>query len=303
MGKMRSIVKQTADLIRDSSNIGESKHEAKKNGTAKDGIYAFNTATVQRNCWMSFTKYAKEEFGLRDIQKITPEMVREFLNKKAFNDDLSAKSFENECYRVGKFINALDVKRGVDVRELKAELSECKKSIISELRGESAKNRAYFDPRAMIRSIDDEYGKLAAKIQYECGGRISEIAKLDQRNLNGHEGEIILKNTKGGLERIGKLSPETYEKLIEIIDEKGKFRLNVRQYRIELKEAALLCGDEAKGKSTHGFRYNFAQKKYFQFLAEGLVPALAKSEVSRLLGHKRIEITNRYLKLEMLLAS
>lgn len=302
MGKMRSVTKQTADLIRDSTTIGESKHEAKKNGTAKDGIFSFNSLNVHRPTWHRFASFCKEEFGLKDIQKVTPDMLREYLGKRAFNDDLSAKSYENECSRIGKFINALDVKRGVDVRELKAEWAECKK-FIKELRGEALFNRAYLDPKAMIRSIGDESCQLAGKLQFETGARISEISKLDRRNLNENYGEIILKNTKGGLERIGKLSPETYEKLLKIIEEKGQFRLNVRQYRLELREAALLCGDDAKGKSTHGFRYNFAQKKYFQFLAEGFVPELAKSEVSRLLGHKRIEITNRYLKLEMLLAS
>lgn len=301
MGKMRSVTKQTADLIHDSTAIGESKHDAKKIGIAKDGIFSFNSLNVHRPTWHRFTAYCKEEFGLRDIQRITPDMLREYLSKKAFSDDLSAKSYENECSRVGKFINALDVKRGVDVRELKTELAECKK-FISELRGQAAENRAYLDPKAMIRSIDDEYCKLAAKLQYETGARISEIAKLDRRNLTENAGEIILKNTKGGLERIGKMSPETYEKLLEIITEKGQFRLNVRQYRLELKEAALLCGDDAKGKSTHGFRYNFAQRLYFQLLDEGLSPEMAKSRVSNRLGHKRTEITNRYLRLEMLVA-
>ena len=227
-------------------------------------------------------------------------MVREYLSKKAYDDEVSAKTYANICTRIEKFCTALESKRGIVVSELRAEIKECR-AFTEDLRAAAKDNRAYLDPEKTISKIGDPYSRLAAKLQLEGGARISEIAKLDKRNLTENEGKIVLKNTKGGLERTTKVSPETYEELAEIIKERGQYRLDVKKYRAELREAALLTGDDPK-KSTHGFRFNFAQRFYFQLLAEGMSPEMAKSRVSSRLGHKRSEITDRYLSLEMLVA-
>ena len=298
--KIPSIVKQMSDLVKDSMKIGESKHAAKADGSAKEGIFSFNSAVAMKSTWINMGKFCREEFGLRDIRNISPEMVREYLSKKAYEDEISAKSYVNICSRVEKFCTALESKRGVDVSELRAEIKECR-AFTEDLRAASKDNRAYLDPERTINKIEDPYSKLAAKMQIEGGARISEIAKLDKRNLTENEGEIVLKNTKGGLERTTKVSPETYEELLKMIKENGQYRLNVKDYRTELREAAILTGDDPK-KSTHGFRFNFAQRLYFQLIAEGMSPPMARSRVSSRLGHKRSEITDRYLSLEMLVA-
>lgn len=298
--KTPSIVKQMSDIANESMRIGEKKHQAKIDGTAKTGIFSFKTAVAMKSTWSNFGKFCREEFGLRDIQKITPAMVREYLSKKAYDDEVSAKTFVNICSRVEKFCTALESKRGVDVSELRAEIKECR-AFTEDLRSAKNTNRAYLDPEKTISRIEDPKCRLAAKLQFEGGARISEISKLDKRNLTPNEGEIVLRNTKGGLVRTTKVSPETYEELLKIIAEKGQYRLDVKKYRDDLREAALLTGDDPK-KSTHGFRFNFAQRLYFQLIAEGMSPPMAKSRVSSRLGHKRSEITERYLSLEMLVA-
>lgn len=300
MAKTPSIVKQMADLVKNSMKIGESKHVAKADGSAKEGIFSFNSAVAMKSTWVNMGKFCREEFGLRDIRSISPEMVREYLSKKAYDDEVSAKTYANICTRIEKFCTALESKRGIVVSELRAEIKECR-AFTEDLRAAAKDNRAYLDPEKTISKIGDPYSRLAAKLQLEGGARISEIAKLDKRNLTENEGKIVLKNTKGGLERTTKVSPETYEELAEIIKERGQYRLDVKKYRAELREAALLTGDDPK-KSTHGFRFNFAQRFYFQLLAEGMSPEMAKSRVSSRLGHKRSEITDRYLSLEMLVA-
>ena len=300
MAKTPSIAKQMADLVKNSMKIGESKHVAKADGSAKEGIFSFNSAVAMKSTWVNMGKFCREEFGLRDIRSISPEMVREYLSKKAYDDEVSAKTYANICTRIEKFCTALESKRGIVVSELRAEIKECR-AFTEDLRAAAKDNRAYLDPEKTISKIGDPYSRLAAKLQLEGGARISEIAKLDKRNLTENEGKIVLKNTKGGLERTTKVSPETYEELAEIIKERGQYRLDVKKYRAELREAALLTGDDPK-KSTHGFRFNFAQRFYFQLLAEGMSPEMAKSRVSSRLGHKRSEITDRYLSLEMLVA-
>ena len=300
MAKTPSIIKQMSDLVNNSMRIGESKHAAKVDGIAKSGIFSFNSARAMKNTWCNFAKFCRSEFDLRDIQKVTPQMVREYLEKKAYEDEISAKSYANVCSRIEKLNTALEEKRGIDVSELRAELKECR-AFIEDLRAASNANRAYLDPEKTISQIEDPKCRLAAKIQFEGGARISEISKLDKRNLTSNEGEIVLRNTKGGLIRTTKVSPETYEELKKIIEERDQYRLDIKKYRTELREAALRTGDDPK-KSTHGFRFNFAQKLYFALLAEGMSPPMAKSRVSSRLGHKRTEITERYLSLIMLAA-
>lgn len=298
--KTQSVVKQMSDLVNESLRIGEKKHLAKMDGTAKTGIFAFNSARAMKSTWCNFAKFCRSEFDLRDIKNISPQMVREYLEKKAYEDEISAKSFANVCSRIEKLNTALEDKRGIDVSELRAELKKCR-AFTEDLRAATNSNRAYLDPEKTISRIEDPECRLAAKLQLEGGARISEISKLDRRNLTTNEGEIVLRNTKGGLIRTTKVSPETYAELIKIIKEHGQYRLNVKQYRAELREAALHTGDDPK-KSTHGFRFNFAQRLYFQFIAEGMSPPMARSRVSSRLGHKRSEITDRYLSLEMLVA-
>ena len=298
--KTPSIVKQMSDMANESMRIGEKKHQAKMDGTAQSGIFSFKTATAMKSTWCNFGKFCREEFGIKDIKKISPEMIRDYLGKKAYDDEISAKSYTNVCSRLEKFCTALESKRGVDVAEMRAEIKECR-AFTADLRAAPKTNRAYLDPENMIRIIVDPDCRLAAKLQLEGGARISEIAKLDRRNLTPYEGEIVLRNTKGGLVRTTTVSKETYDELIKIIKERGQYRLDVKNYRAELREAAMRSGDDAK-KSTHGFRFNFAQRLYFQLIAEGMSPPMAKSRVSSRLGHKRSEITERYLSLEMLVA-
>ncbi len=57
-------------------------------------------------------------------------------------------------------------------------------------------------------------------------------------------------------------------------------------------EATKVLGIEISG--VHRLRANFAQVKYQEFSAQGEIDREARSKVSKLLGHARIDVTYKY---------
>ena len=64
-------------------------------------------------------------------------------------------------------------------------------------------------------------------------------------------------------------------------------------FRRTVQDATKALGIEING--VHRLRANFAQKKYQDFLAQGMDEREARKCVSVLLGHARIDVTYKYI--------
>jgi len=181
------------------------------------------------------------------------------------------------------------------------------KPIQEEKRG----SRAYEDPELMVLAIEawkegekfPEDVKLAARLQWEAGMRVKELMLIRKHQLVGirrdeytgeERGWIRIKG-KGGKEYETCMEKETYERLARYMDEHGgEFRVRYHRYRKALMAAAKALGDSAKGKGTHGLRWNRAQRR-FREVALATGPIEAQYVVSREMGHERPDITLHYL--------
>ena len=163
--------------------------------------------------------------------------------------------------------------------------------------------RAYIDPSALIQAVTREPLHLVARLQYEGGARVREVALIKEVQLLGEEedgltgaimGKIHLIHCKGGLERDILVSVSTHEMLLKALEDgKGFFRINPEVYRRAVVRAARDSYQDYHG--THGLRWNFAQGRFLSCRDRGLSKVQALKKVSSEMGHRRASITLRYL--------
>lgn len=301
---------------------GVSKHEAKeiarangaKNSHAiaqETGIYSFRT---RENClctWRECAKYTKENFGVKDVTKITPAHVADFLRTKliagcaygtirTYSSQLEKFGAALEKY-AGKYITGNKGKYtfSPELEKIKTEAKE-----ISHRGERSTENRAYCAPGVVVRNLREEKNIIAGAIMSEGGARIQEAGLIKKRQLRGikkdpitgqNVGVIHLEKstTKGGRERYIYVSPKIYQKLEKYICQNGEFKIKPNAFRRDLNGVCDKLGEKYTG--AHGLRYNFAQRRYRQCREAGMNDIEARLLVSNEMGHSRIDITNRYL--------
>lgn len=143
--KKNDIHTQIKRELQSMERFGESKFEAKHNGTMRSGIYSYSTAhTYQREC-AKFADYVKEVSpkGANTSLEDAKQYARDYIARE--NADMSKSAYTVKLER-----SALAKLYGVDSREL-GEVRECKRSeitrsrertVISEKTGKEIKNQS-----------------------------------------------------------------------------------------------------------------------------------------------------------------
>ncbi|NJD39675.1 MAG: hypothetical protein FIA89_15340 [Geobacter sp.] len=315
-----SVKGQTLHLFNTSglNQIGQSKYNAKngarmalaaegRSGTSsniatKTGIHGKGTRDNYLGKWQELAKYANEEFGIRDLEKITTDHTRAFLAEKIENG-VSYSHWSGYAAAVGKLEKALhDYSAKFDrgnSYDLRAAVSELRPEAKTELpRFEGTRN--YADPNTLIAETKAQY-QLSARIQHESGLRIAgatnikleQLRGLSQDQHTGKEVGVLAYVGKGGLHGLVQISPATYNNLKDHIEQNGSFAVSKDGYRSALMSAAEKSGQSYNG--SHGLRWNFAQERFAELQSHGASYEAALGIVSHELGHNRIEITYHYL--------
>jgi len=271
-------------------------------------IYSYKTAETYKDTWHQFGHFAKTELGVRDLESLTGEHVKNFLASR-IAEGVKYATFQKEAAALSKFENAMNQ----FARHTGSGRDYSFRSAITDVRQEAAQvidrfqgTRAYSDPDALIRKIDNTTYKLAASIQHEAGARIYEASKIDPDQLAGkgadpHTGTAVgfirldPGDTKGGKGRTISVSQETYSRLEAHISKRGEFRVkSSNSYRDALKQAATASNQEYTG--SHGLRWNYAQERVAGLQKAGLTYDQAISQTSWDMGHERADITEHYLR-------
>lgn len=237
-------------------------------------------------------KYVKNELAaLRYIHFITPNTKFELSDSKKFNQQAGLGSTRNE--------KAKEVDRAWTRREL----TEMQKIAINKGRPEIAR---------MMEAT------------YNTGMRLEEAASLRRHEVEKalRTGQLHLRNTKGGRPRDIPLTDEASRVLKDAIQDvkRGDYVFcpsteKVHEYKKDVEdliyrnrdyiqdfdreESAVNCGGSEDVRSAlnyHGLRYSYAQNLYEDLLREDKDDEEARKDVSKALGHGRIEITTVYLK-------
>ena len=309
-----STVYQVQQVFQMVNEIGASKHEAKAEARAGGantwhevgkelGVYSYSTADAYRDVWRACLDYAKEAFGIRDIEKLSGEAVRAFLVSKVDQGVAHATfgQYAAAMEKLGVALNRYAKQHGTG-REygFSAWVQGARNVAVNLERFEGS--RAYASPDRLVAKAASERHNLAASLQREGGCRISEVNHITREQLQGlredlRSGEMkgwVEVEGKGGKEREIGVSPETYARLVEAVADGARFEFDKDAYRADLKEAAAKSGQEYEG--SHGLRWSWAQERHAELQERGLTYDQSLSEVSREMGHERGDITEHYLR-------
>lgn len=308
-----SAVYQVQVVFQAVNEIGTSKHAAKAEAREQGaktwhqigkamGIKSYATADAYRDVWVAALKYAKSEFGVKDIERLSASEVRGFLASKVEEGVAHAT--------MAQYAAALE-KLEVALNRYAAEQGTGREyafhGAISEVKAQAnlerfEGSRAYADPDRLVAAVRGDAFQLAAAIQRESGARISEVNHIDEKHLRGWGGQdvdtgqekgVVEVQGKGGKVRELLVSWETYVRLERIVREQGRFEFDKDAYRRELQAAALKTGQVYQG--SHGLRWSWAQERHQVLQQGGWSYEQVLGEISREMGHERADITEHYL--------
>ncbi len=259
-------------------------------------VYSERTRQGYQKVWKMFFTHLRENYGVNDVSRVKSWHIEDFL-KDVLDRGVSLKTFKTYSAAISKLEPAMNKVRRYPIA-YSNRLKELNKTARCELK-QNDPRRAYVDPEASIARIENKVYRLAAYMQVEGGARVAEISELtSERNLRGIRdgfGHIRLTNTKGGRIRTMKVSEQVYREVRDIVKAEGKFEFTRYQYARATAKAFKQRGEEWNG--THGLRWNFAQRRFYELQAyEDKTFEEALQVVSFELGHSRPSITLHYLR-------
>ena len=277
MARAGSIAFQVSKIIKAHNGIGQSKLERRNETGIKsiesghkisDKFHSYKSLDNARNDLMNLGKFAKIEFGIKDMSHIDKEVVRDWIKSK----DITYNTASNYLSEINKVHEHLNITRE-EVKELRQELKQ-------ELRTNELQTRAY---KHLDRIQLPEKSQPAFELQRDYGLRVQAATHINiEKQIFGN---TLKYQEKGGKWSEKELSPTLVSKIKENAIN-GKYELSYNTYRDQLQKAIEKTGQAYNG--THGIRHAYAQKE--------LEAGKSKQEVSEAMGHVRPEITNTYLR-------
>ena len=240
------------------------------------GIHSTGTRDTYEATWRQVLEHAKSQFGVRNIKMLNGQHIQSFLESKISGPEnrISNQTFLNYSSACEKLETALTMYAFRTATGRSFSFTPNIESIRETARefklDRFQLNSAYESPKLLIENLKYEVHRLAARIQFEGGARISEANHIGKDQLKGLFKDFYSGQMKGRFEAQGKggkirdiqVSERTYNDLKEVIDQKGSFNFNDRTYRNDLEKAARFIGEDPGNKGSHGLRWNFAQDRF-----------------------------------------
>jgi len=277
MARAGSINHQVGQIIKAHNGIGTSKlerrneidHISLESGhRTSDKFHSYKSLDNARNDLKSLGNYAKTAFNLKDMSKISINIISSWIKSK----NISYNTASNYLSEINKVHEHLNITRE-EVKELRQELKQ-------ELKSNELQTRAY---KHLDRIQLPPKSQPAFELQKDYGLRINAATHI---NITKQLHQNTLKyQQKGGKWSEIELTPTLMSKIKQNAVE-GKYTLSYNTYRDQLKKAIKKTGQKYNG--THGIRHTYAQAQ--------LQAGKSKQEVSQSMGHTREEITNTYIR-------
>ena len=137
----------------------------------------------------------------------------------------------------------------------------------------------------ILKNTKQEHHRLAFLLGFGSGLRISEVVNLEQRDINVSEKRILVREGKGGKDRVVPLPKGFRDKHMKLIPIKCKQRALQISFKNACKKAGIL--EQKPSIHFHSLRHGFGT----QMVSNG-VPI---HHIRTLMGHSNIATTNIYL--------
>jgi site-specific recombinase XerD len=248
-----------------------------------------------------FIDYITDNTDILDINLISTSTVRQYFYYAKENRGLCQSSLSKIISTIKSFFNYLEEEE-IIIKNPTRKIRVPKKiyripSVMSKYEVDLIIRSVDFAPlRCRKNNIRD---KLVLSLLYYTGIRKSELLNLNWNDINLSKNTLIVRNGKGGKDRLIPLHKKVTELLDSYLDERlplkndaliigeqGR-RLCNGSFEYLLKMYLTLSGLKKKGYSAHTFRHTFATH-----LIEAGVDIF---KVQKLLGHSSLDTTKIYI--------
>lgn len=300
MARNPSIVYQVLQRIDQLKRFGESKHEAKQEEKARalaagekwnpsrvDGIFSHKTAEVYKEHGVAFVKWARATYGVKTLEAARP-FVKAWL-EKSIADGKSAWTVRLQAAALAKIYGVRSTDFGVQLpRREREDIQRSRHPRAMDKKFSEARNRALvaFARATGLRRVElravtwrdvywDPSGRLKVHVERGKGGKPREVTVL-----RAYEKEVWALR-----EATREKDSQGPGRLFERIPS----RMDVHGYRREYAAARYREVRESVGKKEFTHRGElYIRKDGTVFDREAL------REVSRDLGHQRVEVVARH---------
>lgn len=320
VSKRESIVFQANHVLRVAyhDGFGRSKHADKNNAMnngkradeyTKDKVYSQNTFKSTNKTSIAFVKHCREEYGVRYLEEIKPEMFKSFIAKGDFKtgDPYDPKTAGTYAAEVTKLQNAYNTQNETNLKFVDDSYKEC---VGAKEQKKIQMPREVHD-KIIVKAYETQpmNGK-AFDMARSIGLRVSEITNLRKEDFkfkNGKLEEVHIHRSKGGRKRDIDAKKLTHEQIkkIEMIyksctanlsDHDRLFTNKTQSYE---KAFTRLRDLVTNGKYTHcgihSMRKEFANDYFNRETAKGRDEMEVKHELTEMLGHNRLEVLEDYI--------
>lgn len=261
MAKRPSLGHQFHQALESKKKIGQSRHKAKEQGTAHEGIYSYKTYDAYKNSSKQFAKWIKSEFPqVKYLSEIDKEMCKKYIKHRE-QSGCSAYTYSQDMAMISKTLDISITKKecGVTTRKL----SNIKKNRI---------DNGFRTGSGVIESI-----------LRGTGLRRNELVNLQVKNLiienNKVVGVLVYKGAKGGKSRQVQVRKEYQECIYKAIEGlEGDSKVISEQIPRELQ--------------AHRYRAEYAQSMYKELVALGREDPL--QDLTKNMGHNRKSVLVYY---------
>jgi site-specific recombinase XerD len=255
-----SIKYQVHQVFAEIIKFGQSKHEAKAEARKTGSktwhdigknieIYSYAKADQYRDIAKNLMSYAKQEFHIKDIEKLNSDHIKAFLESK-IADGVKYSTFQKYAAALEKLEVALNryAESHNTGKQYSFDISSVRQEAQQVLERTQV-TRAYSDPKSLISNIQNFDFRIIAEAQLQGGFRISELNYMSFKNfLSDNQFQVI--SGKGGKNRIVPLSKEVYNALKSLVENRadtdGKYKFDMQEYRKSLKDAAKLSNQDLR---------------------------------------------------------
>ena len=268
-------------------------------------VSSYKSMETYRNIWNNFFNYLLEHWKIKDFEKIESEHIAAYMDykieyypSKQYLEKISAAlgKLEIALKLFSKNVSKLEKDYDFSIRQKMLDNARDLKQVANNYH-----NRAYSNPNFLILNLKDSMHKVAATMQLEGGARLEGVALIKAEQLLGtkvdsitnKEVGIVLTKEKGGKEGEILVSIDTYTNLKSYILEYDKFKINRQKYYNDIKQAAIASNETPE--ASHGFRWNFAKRRMFEYGKAGYSYEECLQQVSYEMKHNRASITQHYL--------
>ena len=268
-------------------------------------VSSYKSMETYRNIWNNFFNYLLEHWKIKDFEKIESEHIAAYMDykieyypSKQYLEKISAAlgKLEIALKLFSKNVSKLEKDYDFSIRQKMLDNARDLKQVANNYH-----NRAYSNPNLLISNLKDSMHKVAATMQLEGGARLEGVALIKAEQLLGtkvdsitnKEVGIVLTKEKGGKEGEILVSIDTYTNLKSYILEYDKFKINRQKYYNDIKQAAIASNETPE--ASHGFRWNFAKRRMFEYGKAGYSYEECLQQVSYEMKHNRASITQHYL--------